>query len=341
MIRIGVVVSVVVGIALAATVAGAGTLLVVNKSEHTLSFVSTDSGEVLATVPTDPFPREVAVSPDGSVAVVSNYGDHERAGWTLTVVDVAARKVLGAARLRGHYKPHGLAWLPDGRLLVTVEASQALLIMNPMEGKVLKTIPTGQRTSHMVVATADGKRAFVSSLGSGTVSAIDLEKGEKIKDIKTGNGAEGIAITPDGKEVWVSNRTAGTLSVIDAASLEILEQIECKGFPIRVAITPDGKRVLVSATSTGEVVVFNRKRRKEVARKKFELEVVEGSEVGLFDNQSARGPVPVGLVMHPDGDRVFVAATQADVVLVIDPSNLEVLGTLQAGKQPAGMAYIP
>jgi YVTN family beta-propeller protein len=339
--RIGVVVSVVVGVALAATVAGAGTLLVANKSEHTLSFVSPDSGEILATVPTGRFPHEVAVSPDGSVAVVSNYGDRETAGWTLTIVDVAARKVLGEARLRGHYKPHGLAWLPDGKILVTVEASQAVLVMNPMEGTVLDTIETGQRLSHMVAATADGKRAFVANIGSGTVSAIDVVKGEKIKDIETGNGAEGIAITPDGEEVWVSNRTSGTLTVIDPASLEVLDQVECKGFPIRVAITPDGKRVLVSAAGTGEVAAFNRKRRKEVARKKFEFEAVEGAEGRLFGDRFGRGPVPVGLVIHPDGDRAFVAATQADVVLVIDPSNLEILKTLRAGKEPDGMAYIP
>jgi YVTN family beta-propeller protein len=314
---------------------------VANKSEHTLSFVSPDSGEVLATLPTDEFPHEVVASPDGSVAVVSNYGNREKAGWTLTVVDVAARKVLGAVRLRGYYKPHGLAYLPDGNLLVTVEASQALLVVNPMEGSVLKSIPNGQRTSHMVAATADGKRAFVANIGSGTVSAIDLEKGKKIKNIATGPGAAGIAITPDGKEVWVSNRTSGTLSVIDPSSLEILEQVECKGFPIRVAITPDGKRVLVSATGTGEIVAFSRKRRKEVARKRFEIEAVEGAEDRLFGNQSGRGPVPVSLVIDPDGERAFVAVTQADVVLVIDPSNLEILKTLRAGKTPVGMAYIP
>jgi YVTN family beta-propeller protein len=341
MARVGLVVSVVVGVALAATAAGAGTLLVANKSEHTLSFVSPDTGEVLATVPTDEFPHEVVASPDRSVAVVSNYGNREKAGWTLTVVDVAARKVLGAVRLRGHYKPHGLAYLPDGKLLVTVEASQALLVLDPMEGSVLKTIPTGQRTSRMVVTTVDSKRAFVANMGSGTVSAIDLETGKKIKNIATGQGAAGIAITPDGKEVWVSNRTSGTLSVIDSSSLEILEQVECKGFPIRVAITPDGKRVLVSAAGTGEIVAFSRKRRKEVARKKYELEAVDGSEGRLFGNQSGRGPVPVGLVIDPDGERAFVAVTQADLVLVIDPSNLEILKTLRAGKTPVGMAYIP
>jgi YVTN family beta-propeller protein len=339
MVRIGLVVSVLVGVALAATGAGAGTLLVANKSDHTLSFVSPESGEVLATVSTGNFPHEVAVSPDGGIAVVSNYGDREKAGWTLTVVDVAARTALGTVRLRGHYKPHGLAWLPDGKIAVTAEGSQSLLVVSPLEGKVVRTIATRQRTSHMVAATADGKRAFVANIGSGTVTVVDLVRGAKIKDIETGMGAEGIAISPDGKEVWVSNRTAGTLSVIDASSLEILEEVECKGFPIRVAITPDGKRVLVSAAGTGEVVAFNRKRRKEIARKKYEFEAVEGAEERLFGNRFGRGPVPVGLVIHPDGDRAFVAATQADVVLVIDPSNLEVLETLRAGEEPDGMAY--
>ena len=337
--RFGFVVPVLMAVAMQAANAGGETLLVANKSDHTLSFVAAETGAVEATVATGQFPHEVSVSPDGRLAIVTNYGDREKAGWTVTVVDVPARKVLDTINLR-HYKPHGLAWLPDGNVLVTAESSAKVLIVNPSSGEVVREIPTDQRISHMVVATADGKRAFVSNIGSGSVTVIDLEKGEKIKDIKTGAGAEGIALTPDGKELWVGNRTAGTLTVIDPRSLEILDEVDCPGYPIRVAITPNGKTVLVSCAAEGEVVAFNRSKRKEIRRKKYELEAVEGSQERLFGGQFGGSPVPVGLVVHPDGDRAFVAATQADVVLVIDPSTLELVGTYKAGREPDGMAYV-
>jgi len=326
---------------IAAAVSGstAGTLLVANKSDHTLSFLSPGSGEVSLTLQTGKNPHEVIVSPDGKKAVVSNYGGRGEPGSTLTVVDVAAGKVLRTIPLGEHERPHGLAWLPGNRVAVTTEGSRHLLVVDPQEGKVLRAIPTGQNISHMVVATPDGKRAFVANIGSGSVTVIDLEAGEKLRDIETGEGAEGISLSPDGKEVWVGNRAADTLSVIDASSLEIIATVECKGFPIRVAHTPDGKKVLVSSARSGEVAVFDAAARKELLRAKLDLSAVKGSDKRLFGDQFGTSPVPVGLVVAPDGKKAFVAATQADVVIVVDPASLRVLGLLRAGQEPDGMAY--
>ncbi len=52
----------------------AGTLVVANKSEATVSLVDVASGEVRATLPTGNAPHEVAVSPDSALALVGNYG---------------------------------------------------------------------------------------------------------------------------------------------------------------------------------------------------------------------------------------------------------------------------
>ena len=57
--------------------ASAGTLVVLNKSEATASLIDLDSGRVAATVPTGQAPHEVAVSPDGRLALASNYGTRE------------------------------------------------------------------------------------------------------------------------------------------------------------------------------------------------------------------------------------------------------------------------
>ena len=94
----------------------------------------------------------------------------------------------------------------------------------------------------------------------------DLERGEMVKAIQTGRGAEGLDISPDGKEVWVGNRAEDTISIVDVKRLEVIDTLKSKGFPIRVKITPDGKNVLVSNAMEGEVAVFDRISRKEVHR---------------------------------------------------------------------------
>ena len=202
-------------------------------------------------------------------------------------------------------------------------------------------VETAQEISHMVAATDDGRRAFVANIGSGTVTVVDLEAGEKITDIATGEGAEGLALTPDGRELWVGNRASDTISIIDPADLTIRETLPCPGFPIRIAFTPDGRRALVSAARSGEVVVFDASTRQEVVRARLDLGNAPDASRRLFGDRFGESPVPVGLVTSPDGQRAWVAATQADAVVVVDPAGLEVRDLLKAGREPDGMAYSP
>ena len=62
----------------------AGTLIVLNKSDDTAWLFDGATGEKRAEVPTGGAPHEVAVSPDGALAVVTDYGA-ETPGNTLTV----------------------------------------------------------------------------------------------------------------------------------------------------------------------------------------------------------------------------------------------------------------
>lgn len=318
--------------------AAAGTLLVANKSDASVDLIDLGRGRSRATLPTGQGPHEAAVSPDGETAVVANYGVQGAAGSSLTVIDVPGGEVLRTVDLGRHTRPHGLAWISNRHLAVTTEGSRHLLVVDPHAGEIEAEIATGQEVSHMVAVTPDGHRAFVANIGSGSVTAIDLVKGEKLRDVPTGEGAEGIAVTPDGAEVWVTNRGADTLSVIDASSLEILATLPCPGFPIRVAVTPDGERALVSAARSGEVVAFDVASRKEVARRKLDLSTVPDAASRLFGDQFGESPVPVGLLIAPGGDRAWVAATQADAVVVVDPRSLEVQDLLEAGREPDGMA---
>jgi YVTN family beta-propeller protein len=65
-----------------------GRLLVVNKAEASLSVVDLAQRKEIARIPTGDAPHEVAVSPDGQIAVVTNYGTRAEPGNTLTVVDL-------------------------------------------------------------------------------------------------------------------------------------------------------------------------------------------------------------------------------------------------------------
>jgi YVTN family beta-propeller protein len=314
------------------------TLVVANKTDNTVDLIDLSAGKSVATLPTGYRPHEVAVSPDGTLAVVSNYGDRDQPGSTLTVIDLERVKVVSTVDLGRHSRPHGQAWISATQLAVTTEGSEHLLVVSPLNGTIDKEIKTGQKVSHMVAVTPDGSRAFVANIGSGTVTAVDLVGGSKLRDIPTGEGAEGIAVTPDGREVWVTNRAADTLSIIDPQTLEVRARIPCRGFPIRVAPTPDGTKILVSAAESGEVVVIDAKTRQEIFRRQLDLSTAADTSTRLFGDRFGDSPVPVGLVVAPDGFSAWVAATQADAVVVVATAGLRVQGILKAGKEPDGMA---
>src|SRR6266567_3182649 len=319
---------------------GADLLIILNKSDDTASILDAKTGVSRATVPVGHAPHEVSVLSDGRTAAVSNYGDREKPGRTLTLIDLEKNSAAGTIELPEGARPHGSEALSDGRLLVTAEGLKELLIVDPKNRRVEARIPTGREVSHMMVATPDGKRAFVANIGSGSVTAVDLVAKTVLRDIPTGEGAEGIAITPDGRQVWVTNRGADTVSVVDSGTLAVIANIPAPRFPIRVKITPDGKRALVSCAQSGDVAVFDTATRALVKRIGIDREAVAGSQDRLFSTQFGKSPVPVGLLIAPDGKRAWVASTNADVVSEIDLSTLTVARRLTAGKEPDGLAGV-
>ena len=57
-----------------------------------------------------------------------------------------------------------------------------------------------------MAVTPDGKTAFVTNDGSGTVSTIDVKTRTKHPtDITVGTDPDGVAVTPDGKTAFVAN----------------------------------------------------------------------------------------------------------------------------------------
>ncbi|MBI2213891.1 MAG: beta-propeller fold lactonase family protein [Acidobacteria bacterium] len=316
----------------------ADTLVVANKTANSVDLFDAKTGVSRATVATGYRPHEVVVSPDGSLAVVSNYGDREKPGASLTVVDLRTAKVARTIELAATTQPHGLAWLAGNEIVVTAEGTKRLLVVDAAKGVIVREIETAQEISHMVVVSSDKKRAFVTNIGSGSVSVLDLVAGTKIRDIRTGAGAEGIAMSPDGNELWVGNRANDTIAIIDPEALEVRAMVACEGFPIRIAFTPDGKRVIVAAAKSGEVVLFDAKLRKEIARRKFNLATATDAAQRLFGDRFGASTVPVGIVVAPKGDRAWVAATKADMVVVVDTKTLRVTELVRAGKEPDGMA---
>src|SRR5262249_24953473 len=82
-------------------------LLVLNKIDATLSIIDPATGKTVGTVPTGEAPHEAAVSTDGKLAFVANYGA-QTPGNTISVIDLASKKELRKVDVSPLRRPHGL-----------------------------------------------------------------------------------------------------------------------------------------------------------------------------------------------------------------------------------------
>ena len=331
-------------VVLPATRAGTDCLIVLNKSGHDASFIDVATGETIARLPTGEGPHEVAVSPDGTLAVVANYGTGGPGGFvsgnTLTVIDLAGPRVKDTLYLGEYLRPHGVEFLPDGQTLaVTAEAQQALILLDLATGKVGAVLDTAQDASHMVALAPDASHAYVANIASGSVTVLDLEERTRVANLPTGGGCEGIAVTPDGRFAWSSNRAAGTLSIIDTASHEVVGEVACPGFPIRLKFTPDGAQALVSCASSSELSIVDVAKREELARLPVAFDVVDDAGERLFGARMAESPTPIGVLVHPNGQTAYVACANADVVAVVDLETRTVTGGFETGNEPDGLGF--
>lgn len=309
----------------------AAQLLVVNKDDNNLQVLDARSGQSQQIIPLGSNPHEVIV-PDCRYVAVSEY--NAARGNSVALLDAQSLQIQHRLMLPEGAGPHGLAALADGRLLITAEGVDQLLISDAARQQVARRIDTDAKVSHMVVAPADGRRAFVSNIGSGSVTVIDPIAGTVIKQIPTGNGAEGMALSADGTRLWVGNRGADTVSVIDTESLQIIKTLESKGFPIRVALHPGGHLAAVSNATASTIRIFD-------ARSLEPLQSVDVRDAGLL---SGLGPVgrsqPIGLLFSPSGKQLFVALTLSGEIGVIDTGSWTLTDRWKVGNNPDGLAWL-
>jgi DNA-binding beta-propeller fold protein YncE len=314
-------------------------LLVLLKSNASAVLLDPATGATVAEMPTGVGPHEVVVSPDGRIAVVSDYG-RETGGHSLTVLDLTARRVARTIDLGEYRRPHGLAWIPGtSRVLVTCEANQVVLEVDAAAGTIAERHVTGAAGTHMVVASRDGGTAFTSNIGGGSVSRIDRTAGT-VRTARVGRGPEAIDLSPDGRELWVGDRGLNYVTILDAATLDSLAALPTGEFPNRAKFTPDGRRVLVSNARSGSISVYDAARRVRLDDIAIAYDASRAQDQ-MLGAQMGKSPVPLGILMHPSGTRAWVALAATDQIAELDLTTMRVAQYIPTGREPDGMALVP
>jgi YVTN family beta-propeller protein len=324
-------------------------LLVLSKQDHTLAIVDPANLHVVARIPVGDDPHEVVASADGKTAYVSNYGFG--AFHTLCVIDLINRRQVRFIELGALRGPHGLQFA-QGKVFFTAEAAKAIGSYDPATDSIDWIMGTGQDRTHMLFVFPDGKRIATTNVNAATVTLMEQVAARpmgpppgmmpppgsngpggrppgppppppgpnwELTVIPVGRGSEGFDISPDLKEDWVANAQDGTISIIDLGSKKVTATLDVsvRGAN-RLKFTPDGKLALISAGP--DVVIVNTATHQVVKR------LHPGGNGG-------------GIQVQPDGTRAYEATGGANYVAVIDLKTLEIVGKIDGGGGPDGLAW--
>ncbi len=156
----------------------------------------------------------------------------------------------------------------------------------------------------------------------------------------TDKGPEGIDFSDFNNEVWVTNRSANNLTVLDASTLKIKSILKAGEFPIRVKFTPDHQRVLVTNAQSGSLTVFDSITKKNIKTVYFPKGNMDTAGK-MFGDAFKDSSIPIGIAVDPKANHAFIAHASLDQISIIDLKNLNLVGSIKAGREPDGMAYSP
>ncbi len=217
-------------------------LIVIQKNDHSLGYYGFENGAPIDRVQLDPFPHEAVLSPDRRLLYACHFGvalaeDKGPGGDTVSVVDIGRCARVGTVHCGDWRRPHGIAADAAGRLFVTSEAANRLLVANhPSTGRFDRSIRTGGTGSHIVSVTRDGRRALISNMGTDTVSIVRPDDPERPPTIlPSGARPEGSVLDAEENRAYVTNRESGNITVIDLVRETLLDPIGTPAGPVRIA----------------------------------------------------------------------------------------------------------
>ena len=333
-------------------------LFVVCEGSDEVRVVDTRSGKVFASIPVGHQPRDLAFSPDGRRIYVTN-------SWTdnVSVIDAQALKVVGT--LPAGAEPTGVVVDRSGQTLyVANRLSDDISVIDVKSGQETKRLVAGRGASYLA-SSPDGKLVYCTHIypnrgafraqPSSEITAIDTARQIVVerKQLRNVAGVFHVALSRDGRlgvaaqlrpknliplahveHGWAfgDSLTLFGPDVFGTVQIPIDELDRYYALPWGLAITPDKSRIFVTTAGSESVTVLDVSKLMSTVRSRTAPFVNDLS--ASADYVATRIPVghnPRGVLLSPDGKRLYVANRLDDNISVIDTVKNKIVSTIDLG----------
>jgi YVTN family beta-propeller protein len=245
---------------------------------------------------------------------------------------------------------------PSPSLLVLSKRDLKLAIIDPGSLKVVARVPVGE-DPHEVIASTDGKTAYVSDYGGGrlhSLSVIDLAAQKPLPPIDLGplGGPHGLTFVAG--EVWFTAEGAKVIGRYDPAAQKVDWVLGTgQNRTHMIYVSPDLKRIVTTNVSSGTVSVIDKTMRRGgpggpppggprgqpppgAGRRGPPPGGGFGGPTADWDETVVKvGNGSEGFDISPDGKEVWVANSQDGTISIIDLATKAVTQTLAVDVQGA------
>jgi DNA-binding beta-propeller fold protein YncE len=285
--------------------AGSYQIAVVEQGAGRVTLLDARSGAHRGSVKIGESPHEIAISPDGRFAYVSNFGlsDKDRAigvpGESVSMVDLVSLTERQRLETTPYKAPHGVKVRPGAadQVYVNAEEGDVMLVFSGSSGKVLRQFGVPKDT-HNFVFSADGKALFLMAAANG-VTRVDPDTGKIQAHFTSESAIRGLTWTSDGKQLLASGRNE--LLFLDPASLSVERRIKDLGVGqiLYSAMTPDSTHILAPCPFDQKVLL---------------IDVASGKVISALTT----GKDPIAVQIAPDSRVAYVSNASDDHISLID-----------------------
>lgn len=276
-------------------------------------------------------PNQIAISPDGTMALIANSVSRN-----VSIVNLATETVM--ATIDTGDVPRESAFTPNGQYaLVCNGDSNTVSVLDVALGQVVKTLNTPQRPTRVRIS-ADGTKAYVCTVaGVDALYFINLNGANSsvqtsfpIGQMGAANGytyseVSGMELSPDGKYLALTISFDDILRIVDTQTHAIVANVPTGDFPIRVTFSPDGTRLFVADSFSDDVMVIENDNGTFLA---------QGTAVGI--------DFPLDMALDADGQHLYVGRNsfQSPAIDVVDLGSFAVVASIPLPGLPREGEYL-
>jgi PQQ-dependent catabolism-associated beta-propeller protein len=167
----------------------------------------------------------------------------------------------------------------------------------------------------LTLGAAQARTVFVSNEKGNTITVVDGDSLEVVREVAVGERPRGIALSPDARFLYICASEDDTVQIMDTETFEIVGQLPSGPDPEVIVVSPDGTKIYAANEDDNLVTVI------DVASHSVDAEI----PVGV---------APEGMGISPDGTTIVNTSETTNMAHFIDAGTYEITDNVLVDQRP-------